>query len=55
MLNAGYVVVDVLLALVPVIIDAATGSWYTLAPSPMNVMLQPEGAPASAPVAGAKP
>jgi hypothetical protein len=55
MLNAGYVAIDILLALVPVIVDAATGSWYKLAPSPMNVILQPEGAAAPSPVAGATP
>ena len=47
MLSGGYVAADVLLALVPVIIDAATGGWYGVAPNPMNVMLAPEGTPAA--------
>lgn len=37
--SAGYVVLDVLGGLIPVIIDAATGSWYTLSTNSINVSM----------------
>jgi hypothetical protein len=42
MLSGGFVAIDILLALIPVIVDAATGAWYHIQPTPMNVMLTPE-------------
>jgi len=39
--GAGWVVLDVLGGLVPVIIDAATGSWYGLSPHAVNQNLAP--------------
>lgn len=37
--GAGWVVLDVLGGLIPVIIDAATGAWYNLDPKACNVNL----------------
>lgn len=51
-LSGGFVALDIILGLVPVIVDAATGAWYKVQPSPMNVMLTPEG---GAPEAAAAP
>jgi hypothetical protein len=42
--SGGYVVLDVLFGLLPVIVDAATGSWYVLDTSNVNVNLIPNGA-----------
>jgi hypothetical protein len=42
--SGGYVVLDVLFGLLPVIVDAATGSWYVLDTSNVNVNLLPNGA-----------
>ena len=39
--GAGYVVLDVLGGLLPVIIDAATGSWYVLSTNTVHGMLNP--------------
>ena len=38
-ISAGYVILDVLGGLLPVIIDAATGSWYTLSTNAVNMNL----------------
>lgn len=38
--GAGWVVLDVLGGLLPVIIDAATGSWYSLDQSHINAVLE---------------
>ena len=38
--GAGWVVLDVVLGLVPVIVDAATGSWYSLDQEHVNAMLE---------------
>lgn len=35
-IGAGWIVLDVLGGLIPVVIDAATGSWYTLQPKTVN-------------------
>jgi len=35
--GAGWIILDVLCGLVPVIVDAATGSWYTLSQKNINV------------------
>jgi hypothetical protein len=43
MLSGGYVALDILLGLLPALVDAATGAWYEVQPSPINVMLSPEG------------
>lgn len=40
--RAGIVVLDVLGGLVPVIVDAATGSWYKLDKADCTVLLQPD-------------
>ncbi|HOK14398.1 MAG TPA: PEGA domain-containing protein [Candidatus Kapabacteria bacterium] len=37
---AGYIVLDVLFGVVPVIIDAATGAWYTLDQDHINGVLE---------------
>jgi hypothetical protein len=39
-----YIVLDVLFGLLPVIVDAATGSWYVLDTSNVNVNLIANGA-----------
>lgn len=38
-LSAGYLILDVLGGLLPVIVDAATGSWYTLSTNSVNTNL----------------
>ena len=38
--SGGYVVLDVLGGLIPVIIDAATGNWYTLDQEHVNAVLE---------------
>lgn len=40
--SAGYVVVDILFGLFPVIIDAATGAWYSLDQDNLNANLEPK-------------
>ena len=37
--GTGWIVLDVLGGLVPVVIDAATGSWYSLQPNEINAQL----------------
>lgn len=44
--GGGWVVLDILAGLVPVIIDAATGDWSQLKSSSCNVTLEPTTAPA---------
>jgi len=39
-IGAGWIVLDVLGGLVPIIIDAATGSWYSLSPKDVNAQLE---------------
>jgi len=50
--GAGWVVLDVLGGILPVVIDAATGSWSSLDGKDCNVTLELDGAP-SGPVAPA--
>ena len=38
--GAGWIVLDVLFGLIPVIIDASTGSWYELDQSNINAVLE---------------
>lgn len=38
-ISAGYVILDVLGGLIPIVVDAATGSWYTLSTDQVNVQL----------------
>lgn len=38
--GVGWIILDVLAGLVPVIVDAATGSWYHLDQKNINVMLE---------------
>lgn len=38
-LGAGWIVLDVLGGLAPIVIDAATGAWYTLDPREVNAQL----------------
>lgn len=40
-LHAGYVFFDIVLGLIPAVIDGATGGWYITAPSHVNVELDP--------------
>ena len=47
-IGAGWVVLDVLALLFPLIIDAATGAWLHLLP--IDAVLEPSAAPASVPV-----
>jgi len=42
--SAGYVVLDVLGGFIPVVVDAATGSWYVLASNNVNLTLTPRTA-----------
>jgi hypothetical protein len=35
--GVGWIILDVLAGLVPIIVDAATGSWYQLSPKDINV------------------
>ena len=39
-IGAGWIVLDVLFGLVPVIVDAATGSWYSLDQKNVNAALE---------------
>jgi hypothetical protein len=45
--SGGYVAADILLGLLPAIVDAATGAWYSVDPTSMNVMLTAEVGPAA--------
>jgi len=38
--GAGWIVLDVLGGLLPVVIDAATGNWYTLSPDNVRAVLE---------------
>jgi hypothetical protein len=38
--SGGYVILDILGGLIPIIVDAATGSWYVLDTNTVNVNLQ---------------
>jgi len=40
-IGVNWVILDVLLGLVPVIVDAATGSWYYLDQESINTVLEP--------------
>lgn len=42
-IRAGILVLDILLGLVPVIVDAATGAWYKLSPETVEVTLTKKG------------
>jgi len=39
-IGAGWIVLDVLAGFVPIVVDAATGSWYSLTPKSVNAQLQ---------------
>jgi hypothetical protein len=41
--GAGWVILDVVCGLFPVIIDAVTGAWYSLEDTNVSVVLEPEG------------
>lgn len=41
-LGAGWVVLDVLGGLIPVVVDAATGSWHSLKPNKVDQTFKPE-------------
>ncbi len=43
--GAGWIVLDVLFGLVPVIVDAATGSWYDLDQKNVNAILEKQQLP----------
>ena len=53
--GGGWVVLDILGGLVPVIIDAATGDWSQLTSNACNVTLDPVPTTATAPVTPAAP
>ncbi len=38
--GAGYIVLDILFGLVPIIVDAATGNWYSLDQNHVNAALE---------------
>lgn len=38
--GAGYIVLDILFGLVPIIVDAATGDWYSLDQEHVNMILE---------------
>lgn len=48
-MRVGIVVLDIVLGVVPVIVDAATGAWYSLSPSQTTVTLERATADASMP------
>jgi hypothetical protein len=39
-IGAGWVILDILLGLVPVVVDAATGAWYSLDQKNVNAILE---------------
>ena len=45
--SAGYVVLDVLGGIIPIVVDAATGSWYVLSTNSVNASLEPTVRPAA--------
>jgi hypothetical protein len=38
-----WIILDVLLGVVPLVVDAATGNWYEFEPQPFNGVLRPTG------------
>ncbi len=42
--SAGYVILDVLGGIIPIVVDAATGSWYTLSTNNVSMNLPASGA-----------
>jgi len=38
--GAGYIILDILFGFVPIIVDAATGAWYTLDQDNVNAVLE---------------
>lgn len=50
--SAGYVILDVLGGILPVVIDAATGSWYTLSDKTVNMNLAADDTEDAPPLAG---
>ena len=40
--STGFVILDILSGVLPVVIDAVTGSWNTLSPSNISVVYQPD-------------
>jgi hypothetical protein len=43
--GVGWIVLDVIFGLVPVIVDAATGSWYELDQKIVNALLEKQQSP----------
>ena len=41
--GAGWVVLDVLFGIIPVVVDAVTGAWYSLEPDTLNAYLEADG------------
>jgi hypothetical protein len=41
--GAGWIILDVVCGLIPIIVDAATGSWYMLSPKNLNVDFKSPG------------
>jgi len=41
--GAGWIVLDVIFGLIPVVVDAATGSWYVLDEREYNAIMEPDG------------
>lgn len=48
-LNGEFILFDVLLGVVPLIIDGMTGGWYTLAPRSLRIEMQSEASTAMSP------
>jgi len=44
-IGVGWIILDVILGLVPVIVDAATGSWYVLDQKIVNALLEKQQLP----------
>lgn len=40
--QAGWVILDILCGLIPLIIDAATGAWHGISPDPLHIEFGPE-------------
>ena len=40
-LGAGWIVLDVLTGLIPLIVDAVTGSWNSISPDSVHIVLEP--------------
>ncbi len=45
-IGAGWIILDVLAGLVPVIVDVATGAWYSLDQTNINAILKTQQSPA---------